>query len=59
VGKMQKAKPTSAKSSNDTRKNGKAPKQNPKAPNKGATGRTVGGYSPAALERRSLRRGNG
>jgi hypothetical protein len=41
---------------NDDRKCGKAPKQNPKEPNAGATGRSVGGYSPAALARRAARR---
>lgn len=56
MAKTQKPKPTNAKSSNDTRNNGKAPKQNPKSPNHGATGRTVGGYSPAALSRRAARR---
>ena len=36
-------------SRNSDRNNGKASKQNPKAPNKGATGRSRGGYN---LEKR-------
>lgn len=57
MAKSQKPKPPSAKKgNNDSRKNGKAFKQYPKASNAGATGRTTGGYSPAALARRAARR---
>lgn len=41
---------------NDDRPNGKAWKKNPKKPRK--TGRTIGGYSPAKLELRKLKRLN-
>ena len=56
MAKQQAPKPASKITSNDKRKNGKAFKQHPKAHNVGATGRTVGGYSPAALARRAARR---
>ena len=41
---------------NDNRASGKASKKNPKPNNYGATGRTVGGYSPAKLEKRAIKR---
>ena len=41
---------------NDDRPNGKAWKKNPRKPRK--TGRTIGGYSPAKLELRKLKRLN-
>ena len=41
---------------NDDRPNGKAWKKNPKKPRK--TGRTIGGYSPAKLELRKVKRLN-
>lgn len=41
---------------NDNRASGKASKKNPKPNNYGATGRTIGGYSPAKLEQRALKR---
>ena len=34
----------------------KPPKKNPKPNGKGATGKTVGGYSPVKLEERALKR---
>lgn len=43
-------------STNSDRKCGKAFKKNPKKPNQGATGRTVGGYSPAKLAIRAAKR---
>jgi hypothetical protein len=39
---------------NDGRKNGKARKKNPKTNRK--TGKTIGGYSPAKLAARALKR---
>jgi hypothetical protein len=45
-----------ASTRNDKRNNGKASKKNPGVSPKAATGRTTGGYSPAALERRAARR---
>ena len=57
MAKQAAPKPESKKSGrNDTRKNGKASKKNPKAPNAGATGRTIGGYTPVSLARREARR---
>jgi hypothetical protein len=51
------AKPKQVKSGrNDERSNGKAYKQNPKDNSACATGRTVGGYTPNALARRTERR---
>lgn len=51
------AKPKANKGSrNDSRKNGKAFKQNPKDNSAGATGRTNGGYTEAALARRAAKR---
>lgn len=41
---------------NADRRCGKAFKKNPKQPNKGKTGRTIGGYSPAKLELRASKR---
>ena len=41
---------------NDDRPNGKAWKKNPRKPRK--TGRTIGGYTPAKLELRKLKRLN-
>ena len=41
---------------NDDRPNGKAWKKNPRKPRK--TGRTIGGYSPAKLRYRELKRLN-
>jgi hypothetical protein len=41
---------------NSDRKCGKAFKKFPKKPNYGATGRTIGGYSPAKLEQRAAKR---
>ena len=41
---------------NDNRASGKAAKKNPKPNNYGANGKTVGGYSPAKLEERALKR---
>ena len=56
MAKQQSPKPVSKITRNDARKNGKAFKQNPRPYNFGATGRTVGGYTPAALARRAARR---
>ena len=57
MAKQAAPKPESKKSGrNSDRKNGKASKQNPKPNNVGATGRTKGGYSEAALARRAVRR---
>jgi len=54
MGKQQKSeqKPNTG----SDRASGKARKQNPKPNNYGATGRTEGGYSPAKLEERALKR---
>jgi hypothetical protein len=41
---------------NSDRRCGKAFKKNPKQPNKGKTGRTIAGYSPAKLELRAKKR---
>lgn len=43
---------------NDNRACGKASKKHPKPNNYGANGKTVGGYSPAKLEIRALKRKN-
>lgn len=57
MAKQAAPKPDSKKSGrNDSRKNGKASKKNPKAPNAGATGKTVGGYGPDSRARREARR---
>lgn len=54
------AKPKGKKPSNVGNATGraaaKAPKKNPKPNGIGKTGRTVGGYSPAKLEERALKR---
>lgn len=52
MGKVQRPKPKS--DTRSERKNGKKPKQHPKVNR--ATGKTQGGYSPEALERRSKRK---
>lgn len=44
------------KSSTSDRASGKARKKNPKPNNYGANGKTVGGYTPAKLEERALKR---
>jgi hypothetical protein len=41
---------------NDNRASGKASKKNPKPNNYGANGKTKGGYSPAKLAARELKR---
>ena len=41
---------------NDNRASGKASKKNPKPNNYGANGKTKGGYSPAKLAERELKR---
>jgi hypothetical protein len=46
----------SAPSASGERKSNKPRKKNPRPNNFGATGRTVGGYSPAKLEERALKR---
>lgn len=46
----------SAHARNDARNNGKAWKQNPGVSPKAATGRTVGGYSPETIARRTAKR---
>jgi hypothetical protein len=48
--------PSKSKDANPARRGGKAWKKNPGVPASAATGRTVGGYSPAALERRAAKR---
>ena len=55
------AKPKGKKPSNQTSSGvghaaNKPPKKNPKPNGKGANGKTVGGYSPAKLEERALKR---
>jgi hypothetical protein len=44
------------KDANAARRCGKAWKKKPGTPASAATGRTVGGYSPAALDRRAAKR---
>lgn len=61
-GKGKKGLPTPTLVPNDVRKNGKAKKKHPKSSpavkGKGkATGRTVGGYSPAKTQHRASQRG--
>jgi len=46
----------STKSSNDTRPNAKANKRNPGVSAQAHNGKTVGGYTPAALARRAAKR---
>ena len=41
---------------NSDRKCGKAWKKRPKKPNQGATGRTIGGYTPTKIELRAKKR---
>jgi len=48
-------KPSSGQNNSD-RKCGKAFKQNPKTPDKGKTGRTIGGYSQSKLAIRAEKR---
>jgi len=55
VAKPAKPKPEVKKGRNADRRNGKAPKQNPKN-NPIARSNRTGGYSPAALERRAAAR---
>ena len=55
MGKIQKPKAKNVGMNSD-RACGKAFKKNPKPNNYGATGRTKGGYSPAKLEQRALKR---
>ena len=50
-------KPAPAPVKGSERRNGKAPKKNPRTGLEGATGRTVGGYSPAKLAERAAKRG--
>jgi hypothetical protein len=54
VGKQQKPKVDTKPVDNNRRANGKKPKQNPKTIKR--KGGTMGGYSPAALDRRAARR---
>jgi hypothetical protein len=55
MGQIQKPKAKNVGMNSD-RACGKASKKNPKPNNYGATGRTKGGYSPAKLEQRALKR---
>jgi hypothetical protein len=48
--------PSKSKDANAARRCGKAWKKNPGANPAAKTGRTTGGYSPAALERRAAKR---
>lgn len=48
--------PSKSKDANAARRCGKAWKKKPGVTDSAATGRTVGGYSPAALERRAAKR---
>lgn len=45
------------KETTTARRNGKAPKKNPKKGNENATGKTSGGYTPAKIAARALKRG--
>ena len=51
-----KASPAPAAKNGSERRNGKAKKKHPHTGNEGRTGRTVGGYSPAKLAARALKR---
>lgn len=50
--------PAPSKTGPSDRASGKGRKKNPKPNNYGANGKTVGGYSPAKLEERALKRKN-
>lgn len=54
--KQPKKKVAPVKEVTSARRNGKAPKKNPKS-NPEPTGRTIGGYSPTKLAARSIKRG--
>lgn len=54
MGKQQKPQPK--QNTGSERASGKPRKKNPKPNNYGATGRTKGGYSPAKLEERAIKR---
>lgn len=56
MAKNPKAKEQAAPSAAGERKSNKPRKKNPKPNNYGATGRTKGGYLPAKLEERALKR---
>lgn len=56
MGKVQK--PKQKANTGSDRASGKARKQNPKPNNYGANGKTKGGYSPAKLAERELKRRN-
>lgn len=58
MAKHQKPKENTAPSAEGERRSNKPRKKNPKPNNYGATGRTKGGYSPAKLEKRALKRKN-
>ena len=53
---MAKRRSSGGGATNSDRKCGKAWKKRPKKPNHGATGRTVGGYTPAKIELRAKKR---
>jgi hypothetical protein len=48
--------PSKSKDANPARRGGKAWKQRPGVSASAATGRTVGGFSPAAVQRRTAKR---
>lgn len=54
MGKVQK--PKQKPNTGSDRASGKARKKNPKPNNYGANGKTIGGYTPAKLEERALKR---
>jgi hypothetical protein len=54
----QSPKPPERKGSNDARRNGKAPKKNPRSSEQLRTGRTVGGFSASKQKERELKRQN-
>ena len=54
--KMAKRRSSGGGVRNNDRKCGKGWKKRPKKPNQGATGRTIGGYTPAKLEIRVKKR---
>ena len=56
MAKTKGKKPSENANSGVGRAASKPPKKNPKLNGKGATGRTTGGYSPAKLEERALKR---
>jgi hypothetical protein len=48
--------PSKSKDANPARRGGKAWKKKPGVSDKAATGRTIGGFSPAAVARRAAKR---